>query len=190
MKARKIRTCVHPDCGKNLVNVIGKLCRYHSALKRREAQMQKKASRLDRKMKTKRWQISETRRWKAKAWSVFSEFVRRKDADQWGIVSCFTCPARKHWKKMQAGHFQHGRLDYDERNVHPQCPQCNLFYSGRLDEYAMRLVRENGEEWVKRLRVDAARYIRYELHEIKAVFEKYSALLKEMPLTNDYAETN
>ena len=50
------------------------------------------------KAKTKSWYVK-------KLDKVFSEYIRQKYADSFGMVSCFTCDARKHWKDMQNGHF-------------------------------------------------------------------------------------
>ena len=37
---------------------------------------------------------------------LFSQYIRRKNADHLGRVKCFTCGVEKHWKEQQAGHFQ------------------------------------------------------------------------------------
>ena len=80
--------------------------------------------------------------------ATFSEFVRRKHADEQGRVACFTCGAVKHWKEMHAGHFQ-TRAKYatrwHDRNVRPQCPRCNIFKSGEQYAFAKALDAEHGE---------------------------------------------
>lgn len=65
---------------------------------------------------------------------VFGEFIRRRDADENGMVRCCTCPTVKHWKKMDAGHFvprKHLSTRWDIENCHPQCEPCNRFHRGR-----------------------------------------------------------
>jgi hypothetical protein len=55
---------------------------------------------------------------------VFSQWVRSKDADHRGYVQCFTCGVWKHWKTVDAGHFQSRAkfsTRWDERNVKCQC---------------------------------------------------------------------
>ena len=39
--------------------------------------------------------------------TIFSEYIRRKDANKNGLVECFTCGVIKYWKGegMQCGHF-------------------------------------------------------------------------------------
>lgn len=76
---------------------------------------------------------SEKAKLKAKAWSLFSQYIRRKYADKNGYVRCVTCKEAKPWKEMQAGHFVDSRNNtvlFDERLVFPQCVGCNLFKSG------------------------------------------------------------
>ena len=55
---------------------------------------------------------------------VFSQWVRSKDADHRGFVQCFTCGVFKHWKTVDAGHFQSRAkfsTRWDEMNVKCQC---------------------------------------------------------------------
>lgn len=58
-------------------------------------------------------------------WRLFSEYIRKRDADENGMVKCFTCTRFSHWKEMQAGHFVAQSLGlwtvFVEHNVHAQC---------------------------------------------------------------------
>lgn len=56
---------------------------------------------------------------------------------------------------MDAGHFIHGRLDFDPRNIHVQCSYCNRYLHGNLGEYAIRLIGELGQAGVKKLKADS-----------------------------------
>lgn len=72
---------------------------------------------------------------KKKAWGVFSQYIRLKNADVNDLVCCVTCFTKKHWKEIHAGHFIDGRNNtvlYDERLVHPQCFHCNSKMPGCL----------------------------------------------------------
>lgn len=77
---------------------------------------------------------------------------------------------------MQCGHFKHGKLDYDLRNLKPQCPQCNMWKSGRLDVYAIKLVQQFGLLWVEQLEKDAAakgnNYTRTEVEALLVHYKK------------------
>lgn len=76
-------------------------------------------------------------------------YIRTRDK---GI--CYTCGTRNwdeelgEWsiKGMNAGHFKHSILDFDEINIHCQCVKCNKWNSGELDVYAEHLIRDYGLE--------------------------------------------
>lgn len=144
-----------------------RLCRSHY-YERKTLQARIKAK---SKKPTKKKTEKERKTLHKKCWKLMSELVRRKDSDSWGNVRCFTCPAILHWKEMNAGHWKHGSLDFDERNIRLQCPRCNLYLSGRLEEYTMRLVKENGIEWVERLANDASRHLGYRLEDLKKIHD-------------------
>lgn len=107
---------------------------------------------------------------KADAWKYTSLFVRQSNADWRGYGFCFTCFISKQWKELQAGHFIHNKLDFDLRNIKPQCVKCNQYLSGNLGVYAIQLIRKNGLAWVDKLRSDANEkgnlYTKEELIEI------------------------
>lgn len=130
---------------------------------------------------TKKKLKSEKKRLQVRCWKLMSEWVRRSGASFSGMVQCFTCPKTSHWKEMQAGHYQHNKLDFDERNIHVQCPQCNLYKSGALDAYTMRLIGSQGVEWVQQLRTDAAKHPGYTVEELKTIEADLKARLILLP---------
>lgn len=79
---------------------------------------------------------------KAKAWRTFSKWVRERDC------RCVTCGS---YEQLQAGHFWHACLDFDEMNINAQCLQCNHFKSGNLAEYSIYLLNKYGEKKFKDL---------------------------------------
>lgn len=91
---------------------------------------------------------------KAKAWKLFSEYIRRKDADANGIAKCVTCGHEEHWKQMQAGHFIPGRCNsilFEESGVHVQCARCN-YNEGNGPEYYPFMLKTYGQAEIDRLR--------------------------------------
>ena len=71
---------------------------------------------------------SAKRKWKEKAWKVFSLYIRLKYSDDDGFVNCVTCGANYYFRELQAGHFIAGRCNsilFYEKGVHPQCRRCN-----------------------------------------------------------------
>ncbi len=92
---------------------------------------------------------------KKQLWKLFSEWIRRKDADENGIATCFTCGRRNHWKMMHAGHYIRASAGlatyFDEQNVHVQDYACNIWRDGNSDEYALRLQKKYGENILNEL---------------------------------------
>ena len=80
---------------------------------------------------------------KKATWKVFSEYIRRRYADQQGIAICCSCKKPKHWKELQAGHWpsidgRNNSILFAEKGVHQQCGQCNTYKHGNpagYDEY-------------------------------------------------------
>jgi hypothetical protein len=92
-----------------------------------------------------------------KLWKIFSEYIRRKDADENGMVKCIACGALKHWKEIHAGHYIPKSISlalrFDEVNVNPQCVGCNMFRHGNLTQYAISLRLKHGEHILEALDV-------------------------------------
>ena len=76
------------------------------------------------------------------AW--FSRYIRLTYS-KGGYARCFTCGTRKHWKQLQAGHFQ-SRAKYSVRwsedNVRPQCAKCNIQNGGQQYVFGQNLNKE------------------------------------------------
>ena len=77
-----------------------------------------------------------------KAWSTFSRWIRNRDK------ICITCGNRGN---LEAGHFWHACLDFDEININAQCTSCNHFKSGNLASYSVYLLNKYGEKAFKDL---------------------------------------
>lgn len=71
---------------------------------------------------------------------VFSLWIRARDS------GCYTCIGGK---GEQCGHYisrSYLNLRYSETNCHAQCVACNVFKSGNLTSYAIRLINQYGTE--------------------------------------------
>jgi hypothetical protein len=91
---------------------------------------------------------------RAKLDKVFSEWVRRRTADEGGTVQCVACGTLKHWKDMHAGHFVSRKSTatrYDPRNVNPECPGCNTFSQDHLIGYTLWMRKTYGDAVVTEL---------------------------------------
>ena len=142
-----------------------------------------------RKVKGKRKKLPSIKSLRKRVWAQFSIFIRTRDADEFGIVTCCTCPARHHWGSGQihAGHWIHGRLDFDERNIHGQCRNDNFYSHTKVNTaYACFMAKKYGAEDMDELRLlsntRSNKYSRDELNELLDHYREINAnnsLLKE-----------
>jgi hypothetical protein len=98
--------------------------------------------------------------------SAFHRWVVKRDKNR-----CFICGRPGN----QAGHFRHGKLDFDEMNLNCSCSYCNLYQHGNLGMYALKLVEKYGkeavDELVQRSNTQSNKFSRDQLENI---IKKYS----------------
>lgn len=95
---------------------------------------------------------------KKKLDTLFSQYIRRRFAEDNGMTTCFTCGVKRHWKEQHAGHFQsrrHMSTRWDETNVQVQCPKCNLFSQGEQYKFGIYLDENYGKGTAESLRFKA-----------------------------------
>jgi len=118
---------------------------------------------------------------KAKTWKLFSEWVRRKDADAGGTEYCYTCRRPFFWKSLQAGHAiggRHNAVLFDEEIVRPQCVECNVFKRGNYPVFTARLIRENSLEWFEAKLAGARVVKKLGRAEYEELIDKYKKKLQ------------
>ena len=82
--------------------------------------------------------------------ATFSEYIRRKESDSNGYVSCVCCGVSRHWKdRMHCGHYiprEKTAIRWDERNCHPQCAEDNYKQklTGDCTEYTIWMIENLG----------------------------------------------
>ena len=101
---------------------------------------------------------------KAKAEKVFHAWICKRDN-----YICFTCGKAGN----QAGHFRHGKLDFDEMNLNCQCAYCNHYLRGNLGIYAIRLIEKYGKKKVNDLITRSYPIRKYTRSELEEIIEKY-----------------
>jgi hypothetical protein len=109
--------------------------------------------------------------------AAFSVFVRKNYADEHGNVKCFTCEKIMPWKESQAGHWikrGHASVRWDERNVKPQCPRCNLWLNGAQDAFAVALLNEYGPDTLEELMRLKHTAKRWRIPELRELLEQYT----------------
>ncbi len=90
---------------------------------------------------------------KKQLWQLCREITIKRDGSD-----CFTCPSKAlEGSNRQLGHFISSsicstELRYDLNNLRIQCYSCNINKSGNWLAYENRLLKENGEDFVKELK--------------------------------------
>lgn len=113
---------------------------------------------------------------------VFSKLIRLKEADENGLVQCFTCPTIRPWTQMQCGHFvKRGNMTtrFSEKNCRPQCKECNEHKDGNEKIFAERLEAE--EKGLVETLEETGRGVQdYTRDDLKALVTKTTRRVKEL----------
>ena len=145
--------------------------------------MPRQASRIVRRPKTMDRKSPTVAKLKKTAWKLLSEVVRREAADQYGLVDCYTCGPRHHWKQIQAGHAISGRTGavlFDEEIIRPQCYACNVPMRGNYQVFVAKLIKENGMEWWDRKLSESRSVVKWSRADLEAKIESYKTRLQAL----------
>ncbi len=74
---------------------------------------------------------------------------------------------------MDAGHWKHNKLDFDEMNIHPQCVHCNKWLHGNLASYTLHLIRDYGSEAINDLERRSNQITKYTRQDLEEIINKY-----------------
>lgn len=120
---------------------------------------------------------------KARAWKVFSLYIRHRDSHDGHNARCCCCGTIRPIGEMHAGHFRtrgsSAYLEFEEINVHAQCPPCNTrgahnaqakYYRFMCDQY--------GRDHTDQL-LDTRETISRRVGDFEALEEYYSQALAE-----------
>ena len=100
---------------------------------------------------------------KSKAEKLFHAYICKRDN-----YICFTCGKVGN----QAGHFRHGKLDFDPMNLNCQCAGCNHYRSGNLGIYAINLIKKYGQKKVDDLIVRSNQVKKYTRDELQGIIKE------------------
>jgi hypothetical protein len=122
-------------------------------------------------MLTSKFTIKQRKALKAKAWTLFSKFIRNRDGN-----ACVTCSnSEAKGQRMNAGHYIHKREDFNEKNINCQCFFCNKIKKGNMRPYTLYMVKKYGIEYVEYLLYLEKFPIKLESAEFYLnIIEKYS----------------
>lgn len=110
---------------------------------------------------------------------VFSIYIRRKDANEHGLVKCFTCGKYNHWQKegnIHCGHYisrVHMGTRWEEKNCKPQCYVCNMFKQGMGDVFGLKLVEMYGADVLKLLAAKKNNTVKLMPFELQFMIDEY-----------------
>jgi serine protease inhibitor len=113
---------------------------------------------------------------------IFSEYIRRRNADSNGFVKCYTCCKTDHWKNMDCGHWQkrqHLATRYNEINCQTQCRACNWLKQGNDYQFEKKLRLQYGENKVNLLMMRNSSN-KIERFEYEFMIKEYTQKLKEL----------
>lgn len=114
--------------------------------------------------------------------ALFSQYIRRKYANQDGFVRCYTCSQQKHWKEMQCGHFasrSYLSTRFLEENCRVQCLGCNFYGKGQIGVFANRLEKEEAGT-VARLYKLSQELTKWGTKDYEAKIEEYKLKLNQL----------
>jgi Bacteriophage Lambda NinG protein. len=114
---------------------------------------------------------------------VFSEYIRRRDADENGLIRCISCGKIVPWKESDCGHYinrKHNSTRYDEKNCNAQCRSCNRFDEGNIQGYRKGLIAKYGEKATELLEIKKRNICRLGQFEINVLADEYRGKLKQL----------
>jgi hypothetical protein len=117
---------------------------------------------------------------KKEVWDLFSEWVRRSEANDQGFVQCVTCGKWLPWADGDAGHYIHGTLFLIPELCHFQCKICNGLKHGNLNAYKAWMIKKYGLAKVQYFEFIAKRPHKYTVFELTQYKKLYQEKLKAL----------
>lgn len=113
---------------------------------------------------------------------VFSQYIRLRDSDENGYVTCYCCEGFVYWTDAQCMHFMpriHKNTRFSEGNCHGGCKNCNERKGGNLKVYGEHLERDRPGT-VEALEEQARAPYNYDVPELKGLISHYSKEVKRL----------
>jgi len=122
--------------------------------------------------------------------AALSKYVRKSNADENGLINCFTCGVKKDWKyETDCGHFQ-SRSKYSTRwlydieqgmvNVMPQCKKCNGFRGGEQHLFGKHLDAMFGKGTADKILIMSNQTRKFSTQEIIEMREYFTKKFNEL----------
>ena len=110
---------------------------------------------------------------------IFSEYIRKRDANKKGICKCITCNKEYAWNDIDAGHFisrKEMATRWDEQNVAAQCKHCNRFRYGRQYQFSLSLDQKS-KGLSKRLYNKSKEVVKFSMIDLQDMVDLYKQKL-------------
>tara|TARA_R110000803_G_scaffold25845_3_gene61710 strand:+ start:234 stop:644 length:411 start_codon:yes stop_codon:yes gene_type:complete len=119
----------------------------------------------------------------------FSLFIRLRNANEYGMIQCFTCGVVRGYKDgMQNGHFQsrkHLATRFHEDNCQVQCIKCNMFSQGEQYKFGLALDSKHGEGTAEELEFLARTTLKISRVEYEEKISYYKMLVYKFKSENN-----
>ena len=118
-----------------------------------------------------------------KADTIFSQFIRQRNADHNGMTECFTCGKKDHWKSLQCGHFmsrKHYATRWNEDNCQVQCAGCNVFRYGEQYTFGKHLDIYIKQGLAEELNLLSHKTVKYDNNDLLELIDLYTKKLAEL----------
>lgn len=169
---------------KPLAVVCGALCAIGLATKKRE-KTEKTAAIAERKLDKEKLDGHKAKPVLVReAQTAFNAYIRARDEG----LPCICCGRFAIGDNLRGGLWDAGHyrsrgsaphLRFDERNVHRQLKQCNIFASGNALEYRIGMINRFGLDFVEAVEADNEPK-HYTIDDLKRIKAEYSAKTREL----------
>ena len=116
--------------------------------------------------------------------TIFSLYIRLREATDEGLVQCFTCGKVSHYKSgMQNGQFQsrkHLSTRWNEENCQVQCVGCNMFKAGEQYKFSIALESKYGEGTAEELELLARTIMKVSRIDYEEKISYYKELVEKL----------
>ena len=113
----------------------------------------------------------------------FSLFIRLRDADENGVVICFTSGRAYPYKNIHAGHFMSRRClstRWCEINVQPQSAADNLFAQGEQYRFGLNLDAKYGEGTAEDLQIKSRQIQKFSRVDYEEKISYYKSAVEKL----------
>ena len=115
--------------------------------------------------------------------TIFSQYIRLRDAMPSGMFRCISCGKIKPIEQADAGHYysrSNMSTRFDEDNVHSECRSCNRFVADHMIGYQENLIKKIGQARFDALRVKAHLSKKWSIWELEELCKYYKTKIEEL----------